>query len=713
MNKFLTIAFIGAASYITAIPVTAENSTILEKEIEEEIEHIDVVSVRHRLMSSGALKGNSIAKTELLTNEYIKNNQAASLADAIKNAIGIRVSNECSMCGAKRVMINGMKGEHTNVLIDGIPMHTMISGFYGMDSVAASGIGSIEIARGAGASLTAPEAIGGTINMVTASPDENTTEIDVSTGSDGYRKVSLVATGVSEDNNTQITLIGQYDTRDQFDGDNNGVSETPQLSNTSNTIYLSHDIGYTDNFRFRYSQSSSEVFGGPVLGDTVNSITHALVSVVNGESEQLFINGDVRERFIGQPWETTEWVKTDREEFSVSWLHDVNGSINVTTSMSYIDHNQDSFYEGVDYGAEDRMSYFNVRLNYDINNEHLFSVGTDIRNEEMRSNSNALSQLDNYIEDSFDYKTLGLYVQDTWTPSDVFEVSVAIRIDNIQADFVDEAKPGVEIDKTLISPRVDMRYLHSEQLTSRLSFGQGYRAPLSFFESDHGILDAGKGYIVEVDQPERSNSVTYSLNYDGEKLTSTMSLAYTEVDHLASLEHDQNGTPVLTQLEETGAVAAIDLSVNYQVFDEWSLSVVAEQYNYNNIFKASFAIAPVEKRITLSSDWDYMGWDVIASATWVASQDLTEYGYGGYNKNDGTVLKGTIANDYLTVDLKIIKELSDKLKVYIGATNLTNYNQAADMDSPLMFDADGGYDVVYIYGPLRGRTAYVGFSYEL
>lgn len=214
MNKFLTIAFIGAASYITAIPVTAENSTILEKEIEEEIEHIDVVSVRHRLMSSGALKGNSIAKTELLTNEYIKNNQAASLADAIKNAIGIRVSNECSMCGAKRVMINGMKGEHTNVLIDGIPMHTMISGFYGMDSVAASGIGSIEIARGAGASLTAPEAIGGTINMVTASPDENTTEIDVSTGSDGYRKVSLVATGVSEDNNTQITLIGQYDTRD-------------------------------------------------------------------------------------------------------------------------------------------------------------------------------------------------------------------------------------------------------------------------------------------------------------------------------------------------------------------------------------------------------------------------------------------------------------------------------------------------------------------
>lgn len=116
-------------------------------ETQADVEKIEVYGVRNRLTDSGALK-DSISKTELLTGEYIENTQAANLADAIQNAIGIRVSNECSMCGAKRIMINGMKGEHTNVLIDGIPMHTMISGFYGMDSVAASGIGTIEIARG-------------------------------------------------------------------------------------------------------------------------------------------------------------------------------------------------------------------------------------------------------------------------------------------------------------------------------------------------------------------------------------------------------------------------------------------------------------------------------------------------------------------------------------------------------------------------------------
>jgi outer membrane cobalamin receptor len=113
----------------SAAAVNQNNNNQSNNLVDKNIEKIEVYGVHSRLSSSGALK-DSIAKTKVLTDEFIENIQAASLADAIQNAIGIRVSNECSMCGAKRVMINGMKGGHTNVLIDGIPMHTMISGFY-------------------------------------------------------------------------------------------------------------------------------------------------------------------------------------------------------------------------------------------------------------------------------------------------------------------------------------------------------------------------------------------------------------------------------------------------------------------------------------------------------------------------------------------------------------------------------------------------------
>lgn len=696
---------------LSTLTVIASAASALATGVDKSVEKIEVQGVRSRLIKSGALK-DDIAKTELLSNEYIKNTQSSSLADAIQNAIGIRVSNECAMCGAKRIMINGLKGEHTNVLVDGIPMHTMISGFYGMDSVAASGIGRIEIARGAGASLTAPEAIGGTVNLVTAQPSEDKIELDMATGTGGYKLISALASGISADGNTRATLIGQYDNKDQFDGDGNGVSENPALTNQSLTLMVSHDIGYSDNIRVRLNQTQSEVFGGPVLGDTATSISATLASVSQGEADALFVNDDVRNRYIGNAWETAEWVKTEREEASLSWLHEISSRLNVTSSLAYVDHVQDSFYESTDYYAEDTMYYYSVRFNYDLNAEHLLTFGADKRDEKMRSSSAALESTANYVSDSFDYDTTGLYIQDTWLPNESVEVSAALRLDQIQADFVDPRKPGIEIDKTILSPRVDMRYFHNDSFTSRLSLGQGYRAPLSFFESDHGILDSGKGFQVEVSEPERSKSATYSLSYETEMLTVTASAAHTKVEHLAALSHTDSGTPVLTQLAETAAVTAVDISANWQVSDTLTVSAIAEQYHYDDTFKASFGIAPIEKRATLSTDLHINEWEIITSAIWVASRDLTEYGYEGFNDANGEFAKPTTAESYVTVDLKVVKPLSKALSLYAGASNLFDYNQAEDMGSPLMYDAEGGYDVVYIHGPLRGRQAYLGLTYE-
>ena len=94
-------------AFFMCLILSAFNSVSEEISQNKEIEKIDVHGVRARLTDSGSLK-DSISRTEILTDEYIENTQAASLADAITNAIGIRVSNECSMCGAKRILINGL-----------------------------------------------------------------------------------------------------------------------------------------------------------------------------------------------------------------------------------------------------------------------------------------------------------------------------------------------------------------------------------------------------------------------------------------------------------------------------------------------------------------------------------------------------------------------------------------------------------------------------
>ncbi|MBQ4813931.1 TonB-dependent receptor [Pseudoalteromonas luteoviolacea] len=702
-NLYLSKAII--ATTLLASPI------VYAKNQEQSLEHIEVQGVQSRLQARGILK-DSIAKTELIDAQQLKNMQAANLSEAIDKALGIRVSNECSMCGAKRIMINGMKGEHTNVLIDGIPLHTMLSGFYGMDSVATAGIGTIEIARGAGASLTAPEAIGGTVNLVSQKPTKNSAELDVAYGNQDYRKLSMVAMGVSDDEKSTVSVIAQHDSRAQFDGDNNGVSESPLLDNQSLAVTLTHDFSLDTTVKARYGRSQSEVFGGPVIGDTTSSIAETLSSVSKGEADNLFVDNDVRNRYIGNPWETAEWVDTQREEWLFTLLHSLNDNLALDVSYANVEHIQDSFYESIDYYAEDDMQFAAAKLYYTLNSQHLITVGVDHRDETMRSHTEALANNPLYMSDSFDYTVSGLFIQDTYTPSIDFELALAIRFDQINADFIANQAIGDEIDETLVSPRLDVRWFHHENWTSRFSVGQGYRAPLSFFESDHGILDAEKGYLVNVHDVERSLGYNYSLNHTADKLNATLSIAYTQVDNLASLTHNASGTPVLGQLTEQADVLAWDFAMSYQLTPSLLVGGSFETYQYNDVFKSSFGIAPTEQRASVNVDYELNEWGLSANYLFVPSRDLADYGYAAFNDQQATQAKETNVGSYGLLDFKVTYALSKQVELYFGINNALDYNQAADEDTPIMFDNEGGYDVTYIYAPLRGRLAYVGFDYD-
>lgn len=686
------------------------------------IERMSVIGVRQRLEQAGTL-ANTIMKTEVINATTIENKNAVNLSEAIDNSPGVKVSNECSMCGVKRIMLNGMKGEQTTILVDGLPVHTMISGYYAVDAIPTTGIERIEVARGAGASLIAPEAIGGTINIISYEPTENGAELDVSAGENGYRKMGFLGKGVSEDGRTRATLVAQYDDRDQFDADHNKVNEAPQQENRSLTARVSQDVTDTDNLVLRIANIQSEIFGGPMLGSTfADGTASSIGNVLSGfddqfsEPQQLFEDGDVRKPFTGKAWETTEWIKTERNEASLAWLKEFSDDWNMHLAASYAEHKQDSFYEGFDYTAEDKMWFFDARFNYLLTENQLLTFGADLRTEEMRSHSRAGSANPNYASDSFDYDVKGVYIQDTWQATEALEIAMALRYDTITADFTDPNKPGTELDESILSPRLDVRLRHNDEWTSRVSVGRGYRAPLSFFETDHGILDGSLGFDIDIDELERSNSASYALSYEGEKLTSTASIAWTEVEHLAALTTNDLGIPLLTQLDEKATVITSDIALGYRLTDDMTLSLTAEHFDYDSVFKSSYAIAPIEERLTLTFDWDVNDWEFFANVVWVGSRDLSKYGYEGYNRLDanGQVdpdsKKTTDAPSYLTVDLRVSYQLNEYLSLYSGVSNLFDYTQAGDEETPLFYDAEGAFDVGYIYGPLRGREIYAGMK---
>lgn len=684
-----------------SLPAVAESA---------ETEETLVTGLRERLYNTGALK-DVIQQTELISASDIDKSNANNLSSALESSPGVRVNNECSMCGVKRVMLNGLRGEHTTILVDGIPTYTMMSGFYGIDGATMSGIERIEVARGAGASMIAPEAIGGTINLVSKFAEENSAEFDLSISEDGCTKAEVYAGLLTNDEATRISAALQYDYLDIFDGDDNGVGENPELENTSGTLLLSQDFGESDNLRVRLNLAKSEIFGGPT-GTNIDEVIAEFESDPDWESPSLFEDDDVRNQFIGRGWETTEWIESQRTEFYANWLHEFNEDLNLSLTGSYNKHEQDSFYEGFIYDAENPMTYFDARANWTLSEAHLLTFGVDNRSEELRSETNSDSDL--YVSDNFDYDTFGIYLQDTWNASDSLEISTALRIDQVTADFVDPQKPGTEIDETIFSPRIDVRYMHSDTWTSRFSGGRGYRAPLSFFESDHGILDGDVGFDIQVDELERSVSFNYALSYTGDRLTATSSVAHTTIENLATLDESESGVPILDQADEDAKSLVADVALTYSFTDDLALSATWENIYYEDEFKQAFGVVPIEERIQLAVDWSAYGWDIYSAATWVGSRDLSEYGTPENPTFDanGEFAKSTKAEAFWTLDFRAEKEIKDGFSLYGGADNLFGYNQAEDMESPLFYE-DGEFDVAHIYGPLRGREIYLGVKFKL
>jgi outer membrane receptor for ferrienterochelin and colicins len=112
---------------------------------------------------------------------------------------------------------------YTTLLIDGIPIFSSVSSAYGLDSVSLGGLERIDISRGAGTSLIAPEALAGSVNIVTRRPLKDELLINQQFGSYGQMNTELF--GAKTFSGGGLTGNFSHNQHDTVDGDDNKVSE--------------------------------------------------------------------------------------------------------------------------------------------------------------------------------------------------------------------------------------------------------------------------------------------------------------------------------------------------------------------------------------------------------------------------------------------------------------------------------------------------------
>jgi outer membrane receptor for ferrienterochelin and colicin len=668
------------------------------------LEAVTVKTAQTFVQSQGHVK-DVIEKTEVVSRKEIEKKQAVSLVEAIEKSPGVDVTTNCSMCGIKRVMLNGMKGEHTTVLSDGVPFHSTVSSYYGMDALGTGDVESIEIARGSGASLTAPEAIGGTLTIISRRAKKNGGEFNFAVGEQGYTLGSFVAEGITADKKTGALFSGMYSNYNQYDHDHNGVNEAPKLENQLGSVNLFHQLTQRDLMELKVSHSNSTVYGGPMVskGDTFGQF------YATGGVMPSFMGGNVTNAYNGDPMGTMESITTTRDEATGKWTH-IGEEGTFKATLAYATAKQDSMYEGTDYANKDNTYFVDLNYQRPLGESHFLTYGMDLKKETMNAQSTKfVATIGSNGHDDFTTQALGLYVQDTWDMNEKTQLNLALRGSKITTNFLGQFAKGNEIDTTIVVPRLHLRYNHNDYVTSRFSAGQGYRAPLSFFESEHGLIGP-QGFGVDVTKIERSNNATYALSYVKGGLNVTSSVAYTQVKNLAYVSYDATGKPILQNSNQAVAVRNGDIVIGYALTPSLSISGGYERYFYDKQYKELLYIAAIEQRAHVALDWERDGWDIMGEATWTGGRDLSPYGYGNrFNDVAMTSPKSTKAPAFTTVDMKIAKELSKTWSVYAGVKNLFDYTQTSH-ESPLYYDAMGRYNVGDIWGPLRGRMSYVGIK---
>ena len=663
-----------------------------------------------------------IVATESIGAREIEKTGATMLTEVLDKRPGIAVQAECSICNVRNVVLNNLPGRYTTLLIDGIPIFSSVSTAYGLDSVNLGGVERIDISRGAGTSLIAPEALAGSVNIVTRRPSKDEFIANQQFGRYGQWSTDLFGAKAFEGG--ALTANFQHNTHDTVDADSNGVSEyTGFKRNIAGLGFFVDDLGgfkvkgrvdLVDEKRMGgamgkdYSGVKADGSGNPFnwrAGPHGSPDARGWVTP-DGSGSDTLSNGQAGKFYNDGLAGMSEIIFTDRKQIVSSATRRL-GEGSLRLAFGYANHKQDSFYEKATYRAEQDQYYLEASTQQPLG-ETLVTTGLSYRYEDLRSRGTDASGRINDGIDNYVYRTPGAFVQAYRALFDGdLELNGSVRHDEHN------------IFGGITSPRLSALWHHSHELNSRFAVGHGYRAPTSFFEQDHGILDTTR-IVREIKKPETADNASYALSYAGDRLAWVTSLNYNRIKNMALL--DSGATDPLTgeaitrftSAQKPVTVVGGDLTVTYKLTPQLEATVAAERFSYRFSEAGTLAFARPETRAYLRLDYESGPWTGMLRGTWTGPMDLAKF--YDYANNQRYNFDGTKKMDkspsYWVIDLRGEYRLNKQWSAYLGIDNAFDFKQS-DKESMLWIDGAGNYDVTHIWGPNRGRFVYGGVKFTL
>ncbi len=109
----------------------------------------------------------SPASVTVVTAEEMEWRQVRRVADALREVPGVDVTQTGAPGQLTSVFTRGLRSEHTQVLLDGIPINQGLAGLFNFADLTIDNIDRIEVVRGPQSTLYGPRALAGVVQIFT------------------------------------------------------------------------------------------------------------------------------------------------------------------------------------------------------------------------------------------------------------------------------------------------------------------------------------------------------------------------------------------------------------------------------------------------------------------------------------------------------------------------------------------------------------------
>jgi vitamin B12 transporter len=181
----------------------------------------------------------SPASVSVISSEDLEQKQIERVSDALREVPGLSVVQTGTAGQLTSVFIRGLRSEHTQVLLDGIPINQGLQGAFNFADLTTEDIDRIEVVRGPQSTLYGPRALAGVIQIFTKQ----------GTGTPG---VLLAAEGGSYDSFREWTQSdGKIDGFDYSMGASRLDTDNARPNNNYRNTAMIADTGWSPNDQLR------------------------------------------------------------------------------------------------------------------------------------------------------------------------------------------------------------------------------------------------------------------------------------------------------------------------------------------------------------------------------------------------------------------------------------------------------------------------------